>query len=165
MKKLADKRHWYLYAKYHYKETNIVEDLKKIQSDYCGIEPEHIRIGDLCSVAQHLAWKYIKTNDHLFDQFMEQIDPDRDKWFTGKSDPAPHHERVLNACMFVLRYLNVDKIEGELGEADPKILPFSDDKVANLREKREAKTKEYLSKKKKSYSPFEDTEDYHKSFA
>jgi len=40
-------KHYFLYAKGWYKKTDLWEDLKIIQGNYCGIEPEYISKNDV----------------------------------------------------------------------------------------------------------------------
>jgi len=70
--------HFYLYAKGHYKKTNILEDLRKIQSERCGIKFEHTSDTDALSTLTDLAFKHIMESGnpkYEFDKFLGIIQP------------------------------------------------------------------------------------------
>lgn len=55
-------RHFYLYAKGHYKKTEIFEDLKTIQANYVGMLKEHIDISHVLERLLSLAWNHIRRS-------------------------------------------------------------------------------------------------------
>lgn len=133
--KMNEYRHFFLYAKYHYEETDVLEDMKKIQANWSGCEPEDIYPSDIISVLSKLAYKYIIKHEYLFNEFIKNIDPDKDIWWTKKTDDRPQYMRTIEACLSVLRFRSVDEIEGSLGEADPNILPLSEGALERMKER------------------------------
>lgn len=150
-KKLNPYRHFYLYAKNHYRKSDdIVEDLKKIQKDYCGCT-SHIR--DIILILHSEVYKHIKFEGHFLD-FLNDIHPEN-VWRVGydygvkdektgiiKRDIVLYdfHLAVIYKFLSILMLSETSNIEGSLGEADPKILPLSEVTKERIeREKKEAK--------------------------
>ena len=113
-------RHFYLYAKRWYRQTNLIADLKKIQSEYCGLAIEHVRVVDILTVLSPVIYKHL--NEHGFTKLIEGI-------VFPWSTPTPLNsidEIVLAEYLAVLATIKKDEIKGGLGEADPNVLPLKD---------------------------------------
>lgn len=126
------------------RSVSIFRDLAVIQGDYCGIDCDHLSVGDITSVLTGLAFKELRNSDNLFLNFMETISPDF-SWkigyihksippifghlIEGKSLPEYNYwEAVARACLSVLSMVKVMNTDtGEyyfnLGEPDYTILP------------------------------------------
>lgn len=114
--------HIYLYAKGHYKETNIIADLKAVIGERARMPVKFVSVDDIFSVVLPIVFDAIcKSGNppHKFQTFV------RDTMGDGFIN-----ETVLYSCMSVLR---LEKVEGlDLGEADESILPLSDQHKAKV---------------------------------
>lgn len=135
-------RHFYLYAKHHYKRTDIVSDLSVIYKlVYLWPEEEKVPIDNLIGVIKRLAYPHIKNSDYIFNSLIEDIMPEN-SWRVGyenkqnrilfNSDVVkefPEYDvkmALLHKFMSILANTLVKDIPFELGEADDSILPLSD---------------------------------------
>ena len=109
-------RHYYLYAKNHYKEGNIDLDLRKIQSHYCAVPIESLSIRDVNIILQRLACIHIQ-NEGDFNRFMD--------YWRDYINCSSFEISVAKACLMMLCLTRVKEIPFPLGEADPSILPLS----------------------------------------
>ena len=72
-------RHWYLYAKGHYEESdNKVEDLKIIQSHYSGVDAQYLSLSDvICMMLEianeHISTKFHGDHEHSFKGFVHRV--------------------------------------------------------------------------------------------
>jgi len=118
--------HFYLYAKWHYQEGNLIDDLKQILSKRSAIDTQYIQTRDLAQILLGLAWKHISTSGNPEYQFIEFVSRlhQADMW----GNPMPEEERkdfydvLLANCLSVLRNTKVAGLD--LGEVDPSILPL-----------------------------------------
>ena len=114
--------HYYLYAKGHYKGENLVEDLQKIQEQYTSCPAEYITSNDIVSVLLPLVFRHLHdygNPDYFFTKFIAYLDEND---IFGHPKNMHFHERVISACLSILRYVRIENLN--LGEADPKILPL-----------------------------------------
>jgi len=121
-------RHYYLYAKGHYKTTEFVRDLKIITGSRCGIDPKFETLRDICSILLSLVMPQVVKSEHHFKEFMQDINPAK-RWMWGerKKDAYTGEEcmgAVVHKCLSVLALTEVKDIPFELGKADPKVLPL-----------------------------------------
>lgn len=138
VKELEPDRHFYLYAKNHYKQTDLLEDLKKIAGHYYLLEPKHIKAADLSKILLGITRKYIIKSEFSFIDFFDRLRPERDEWFyqmQGKDAPKfDYHFAVIRACLNILQMVKVRDLRPDgsyetlinLGEADENLLPFSE---------------------------------------
>ena len=105
-------RHFILYAKHHYEETETISDLKTIMGERCGMEAKYIRIGDINHLLLRTVYPLIATRGNPELAFMEF---------------AAHVEEdsITNACLAFLKLTEVRHFDFDLGEADPTILPLT----------------------------------------
>lgn len=115
-------RHWYLYFKGWYKKTNIIEDLKKIQSNWSGIDERHISKYDVLSVVTSILYPHLSK-----DKFFKFIDDSlkENTRFVGGSVNSCHIERMIYSAKSILSKVDKDSIDGDLGYPDFSILPKS----------------------------------------
>jgi len=125
-------RHYYLYAKHHYKTSDFITDLKIITGKRCGISPDDIGMNDVLSILLSLIYPYVmKFSEYSFKLFICDINPAKFwMWDIGKNKTSYTGEECMLAlahkCCSILALTEVVKIPFELGEADPSILPLSE---------------------------------------
>ena len=115
--------HFYLYAKGHYKKGDKIEDLKKIQSSFCGVDHRYLTEHDLMQILIPLAYKHISQNESLFYNLLSYIDPNSLINMYSK-DNYNFQNGLINGILSTLRWIHPKDIEGELAEADKNILPL-----------------------------------------
>lgn len=122
MNNLNPFRHFFLYAKGHYKTGVVIEDLGKICTAYLehDLHNEDDRIRILTR-----ATKTIKKEFSIEDVLCEVLNCSREYNvpFDFHRHDVSAKDSVINATLMMLRHLTVDEIEGSLGEADFSILP------------------------------------------
>lgn len=116
-------RHFYLYAKGHYKETNIIEDLKKIAGAYTGSSPESERLSDIMSILTDIMNDRFKGVANSFDMFSSKFlqntsDFDLKTWNTTPRSPQMAY---IHTCLEIMGWHTPSNVE-ELGEPDYTIL-------------------------------------------
>lgn len=116
--------HVFLYAKGHYKETDVKEDLEKIYCKRCGLP--RLSAGNIIQCLVNLIEKYPKYF-RLFD-FLNDIRPEN-TWMVGyhwkRNKKEYNYEKaIMYKCLSILSMLEISEI-GELDEADPNILPLA----------------------------------------
>ena len=125
MNNLNTYRHWYLYCKNWYKKTDIVEDLKEIQSNWSGIDKDHISEYDVLQIILDVVWPHI-VNKYQFIAFMDN-QLEGNTRFIGGTPEDGHIKRVILSAKSMISMASVETISGELGEPDYSILPKKDD--------------------------------------
>lgn len=124
MNNLNPYRHFFLYAKGHYKTGVVIEDLGKICTAYLehDLHTENDRIRILFR-----ATKTIKKSFSVENVLCEVLNCSREYNvpFDFRQHDVSAKNSVINATLMMLRHLTVDEIEGSLGEADFNILPKS----------------------------------------
>lgn len=134
-------RHFYLYAKGHYKKTNIFDDLVTIYSKVYGMdltnETEKVKLtyvsGILVNLVKHHMFKY----DNAFFEFIAEISPENsyrvgyyhklNKFLLQKNENVEEYDfdkAVIHKCRSILSLTKVTDIPFELGEPDENILPL-----------------------------------------
>lgn len=116
---LNPERHFFLYAKKWYKHDNVMEDMKKLQSDYTGLDVKHLTNDLIIGKMIELAYDSLRGRHNItkFIHRIAQVDA-----ILG----VARKERILQACLSVL-CITPREIFGELGEPDPTVLPLSKD--------------------------------------
>lgn len=109
---MNDSRHLYLYAKGHYKETDMIDDLKKIVSKIAILYPEHVLEKDIKYWLLKEVYKYIKTED------------DFTNFVNGDTFMPIYKDDIIAKSLSILRFKKITDIDMELGKTDPKILPL-----------------------------------------
>ena len=129
--KLERWRHLYLYAKYHYERTDIVDDLKTIIAKECLLDKSGVSSAGVVSVLADAAWKHINT-EREFKELMERISPDsmemRCRRLLQDGTPYDYYTATINALLGVLSMVKVysnDEMLINLGEPDFTLLPES----------------------------------------
>lgn len=111
--KLNPYRHYYLYAKGWYKKSkNIINDLKKIQSNYSGVAPEYLTIDDIITVINEIIYPIIKTSEYSFNRLI------------SVTINSTHKDKLLayiKACLQEIESTNLTQF-GNLGLPDGSIL-------------------------------------------
>jgi len=131
-------RHFYLYAKGHYKKNDVMADLKKIASNYTAIDVEFISSNDIIRILTTEIWRLM--DERLFSELISDISPDN-IWKTnkfaqnetnGESDSYNYVHAILSKYLSILSFVTVfETIAGiettvlELGEPDENILPLN----------------------------------------
>jgi len=119
---MNDLRHFYLYAKNHYVQGDIKEDLVKVYQacDYTG------DWADAVTKLYHIAWEqileYTENKEWVIREYHEHL---CEVDFFGKPKNEDWLTRKARACLHVLRFTNKNEWPYELGEADTNILPRS----------------------------------------
>jgi len=115
--------HIWLYAKYHYKRGNVIEDLNKILADRSGIKAEHIDIKSIFIVLCEIVYPYL--SEYNFVTFLE--DSFR-KWVDYETTTTL--EKVFERLLWILHDVKVKEYVNdkwviliELDEPDYNILP------------------------------------------
>ena len=125
---LHPKRHFYLYAKGHYKRSeDLLDDLKHIAAAYCGMSVEQYRDSDLIILLGKEVFQYIK-NENVFIDMLKELHPDslRSNFFM---EGEPYIIRLMAQFLKFLVFAKIrdgDHVIINLGEADPEILPLSE---------------------------------------
>ena len=130
---LVDYRHIYLYAKGHYKRTDVIEDLRKILAERNALEPEDVAKFVILNVVSKLAFNEIKNDDRfqkLIEEFFTYV-PDTDgKTRLYSEDTTLIH--VINRMLAILANVSVldnnKNLILNLGNPDFKILPKKDNR-------------------------------------
>lgn len=122
-------RHVYLYAKYHYRRTDFLEDLRLIFARRNAIEPRYVYDGPIVGMVLEIVYPHIR-GEHQWGEIIGRI-LEIQPWETTV-DPVSLHDlfnRTLGALLGVLSMVKVLD-EGrkilELGEPDPGLLPLND---------------------------------------
>ena len=110
--------HYYLYAKGWYLKTDVLDDLRKIQSNYTGLDEKHITDGDIIGMLQQLVFQHI-SNEWSFLDFLEVLDPQYN--WKHREEPSLYQIRLIEACLHTLRFIKA--IGLDLGQPDFSILP------------------------------------------
>ncbi len=117
--------HFYLYAKGHYQESDIVEDLKIILARRSAIPLECCQPRDVARTLLELSWKHITESgnpEYNFTEFISRLNPvdifGQERWSGG----SEFWKVLLADCLSVLRFTKVVGLD--LGEADPEVLPL-----------------------------------------
>ena len=105
-------RHFYLYAKGWYKRTDVIDDLKIIQGNWCGIEPKYITASDVASQLAHLAYRHI-NNEYFFVKFINDLSQKVDSW----------NLNIINTSLSTLKFIGKEDLPFDLGEPDYELLP------------------------------------------
>jgi hypothetical protein len=125
--------HLYLYAKGHYEKNDVVEDLKIIVGQICGIDPKHLSTNDVARFVIKYAFQHMNEQfaDPLtaFRDFLVDIPPEHCSrvGYYLKGKPYDFDIAVIHKCLSVLCMVDVrkgDKIVLELDVPDPAILPL-----------------------------------------
>lgn len=111
-------RHFYLYAKDHYKTENLETDLIKIQAHKCAVNVKSLSISHANISLLKLVHPHLKHAS----QFLSFIDSVVRLGGEGGLQLA-----IAQICLAELAITKVKDIDFPLGEADPTILPISND--------------------------------------
>jgi len=136
MNKLNSKRHFWLYAKGWYEENNIVEDLRKLISDYSYYEDANkSMIADfLADIVQE---DIIVKNKpaYCFSKFLENLHPDQRLYLGYRCEEKEwdYHIAVIYNCLSFMRFQDKDTT-GDLGKPDENILNLSKNAKAKINE-------------------------------
>jgi len=102
-----------LYAKGHYKKSDILSDLTEIHANWSGIDQEYISYNDIGDVLIHIIYPLVKNNESRFYDLIYSL---------CRSEQTP-----LEDFLKIMRYATKEEF-GELGEPDSNILPLSREK-------------------------------------
>jgi len=124
-------RHFFLYAKNHYENGELIEDLKKIVAHRCGLSYENTVTKDIIQILTRIAVEVMILTDADFRDitkltndfcgFIFDLHPDN-RWKIGAEkiydDEADNFEKALILkSLSILRYAVVTK--ESLGEIEP----------------------------------------------
>ena len=130
-KDTCDYNHLLLYAKNHYQRGVLMDDLKKIVAERCGMFVEHISPDDVWQNVLMCLLKYANQREieyFLGRLFQHGVYDDFDQLSFGYDTNCPII-RALRMALGMLSTLKVMNKDGtpimELGEPDPKILPLN----------------------------------------
>ena len=121
--------HLWLYAKHHYVQNKMMDDLKIIVGERCGIDPESVGDGDVCSVLLGLVVPRLKLkSDGAVAEFLLALRPDEAWKYARKWEGVEptYHEMLAAKCLSLLSLETVRTKEGvvliELDPPDPLLL-------------------------------------------
>ncbi len=115
-------RHIFLYAKGHYQEKDVIEDMKKILERRCALDAEHITVNDICHVLMPIVYNFI-NNEYQFTNFVFNLSPDNHWKLTSDKNIDFSKILILN-YLSVLRHQKITDIPFELEKPDPTLLPL-----------------------------------------
>ena len=146
-------RHFYFHAKKWYTRTDPLQDLFKVHASYCGIEPKDCELRYTASILLDIVTEYMTYNDfdtktacNIFQKIISDAHPGV-CWKVGyiylepgkpgsvmdqhKTSPEKYDYwlAVCMSCLSYIRFRPGNKIPGDLGEPDPKVLPITDEKL------------------------------------
>jgi len=137
--KLNPHRHFYLYAKHHYKRTDMLKDLQAIAENYSGVPGLSLREifeGLLLGLVYKAITCKGNNQEHFFEDFIKRLHPrgiSNQERFSGE---AYDYDRVaVRQSLGVLSIVACKDIEGDLGLPDPSILPLSEHYDMEAKEK------------------------------
>jgi hypothetical protein len=116
--------HIYLYAKGWYKQSNVIDDLKKILGNRSGIEPKYITQKDILAVLLELSFQHIIKSgnpEHSFYTFATYILPE-DAWKAGVKPGDSTIVALVKSCLSILCLTEVNGLD--LGKPDETLLPL-----------------------------------------
>ena len=146
-------RHFYLYAKGHYKTTLTLMDLKAIQGEWSGVDPECLMKRDVAHLLIEIAYPHIAKSAYSFREFLKHVDPAYLWAFPAfvkeVGDNYDYQGAIIHSCLSALMATTVDEIDGDLGDPDPQILPISEARLKRLEEK------QFVNEKEKEAISFE----------
>jgi len=116
-------RHFYLYAKSHYKQNDIVEDLKKIAGNYTGSSPESEKVSDIMTILTDAMNDLFKNDPNAFRKFSDVYLRNTVELRGFNCEIRSSHLAYIHTCMNIMGHTKVCDIEGDLGEDDYSILP------------------------------------------
>lgn len=130
---MNEDRHFYLYAKYHYKMTDMLADLSIIYNRVYGFDKDDaVPVVYLVDILQKLA--YVHMNEYNFHTFVEDILPEntwkhgyiteQSKMCNGTYQNYDVKIAIISKLLSILRLSTVSEIPFELGVADDSILPL-----------------------------------------
>lgn len=108
-------RHFYLYAKNHYQQDDMMEDLRTIMASYANIRSGSVRDWYILEKLLGLVYLHIKSQR----QFVEFVT----MFFEVPTSSTLR--AMIKASLVVLMAAKVEDIYYELGEPDPAILPVT----------------------------------------
>lgn len=118
--------HIILYAKNWYQKGNLIDDLRILVGNKCGIEPSCIVINDIISVLLKITIRQILVNGKDYEDmfgFVLALHPDN-RWQVGGHQDESFEVSIIRNCLSVLRLTKTVKIQN-LGAPDPSILPLN----------------------------------------
>jgi hypothetical protein len=137
-KELDFDRHFYLYAKGHYKVStfamvdgkqrvsDIMTDLKTITAKRCGIPLECLNTSDVLEVLIIVCYPHIsKFNEYTFREFLLDLSPEN-TWKVGGTVDEHIYVKMCRKLKSILALTRVVDIPFELGEPDPDVLPLKE---------------------------------------
>lgn len=113
--------HFYLYAKTWYKETNLIEDLKKVLSNYTETDVEHLDIGHVSYMVGHIAYQHM-TEANFF-KLISGLNPNRNSFYQENED-YDFSLCFIKECLMILRFIDREEIKGDLASPNENILPL-----------------------------------------
>ena len=138
-------RHFYLYAKHHYQQTSLLNDLRRITAYQCALNIDDVEDCVIKELLLDLVHPHL-VNQNDFASFMACLAPEG-VWRVGGNAKAPynHTEAVIRACLSVLGRATVfDPAMTPIlvrGEADKNVLPLSSELTRRKKDERKKSRK------------------------
>jgi hypothetical protein len=137
-------RHFYLYAKYHYRRSfNRMADLRVMWAKRCALPIDIVEDEFIVEHLLSMVYKHLDT-ERKFLELFKYASPDQ-CWKVGYHTTKllyNYTEALAHACLSILGDTRVLSDDGiilmQLGEADPDVLPLSDERKRKLKEKKKA---------------------------
>lgn len=117
-------RHFYLYAKYHYHQGNLLEDLKRLLANYCGINVEQLSTKDV--IEKLISLIYPHLNEYKFRELILLVVLGDPYQLKGTPDTDTLYS-FIHKSLSVLRFVETKDIPFDLGEPDCNVLPLAKD--------------------------------------
>ena len=126
--------HIILYAKHHYQETNLIEDLKKIYSIRNAVDIEYLNTREILANLLDLVEKLIKIPEleirFTLSNFISDIDPNSFEnrfYIEAEKKEYNFEEACIKKCLSLIRLMRVYKDDIQLiplDEPNENILPL-----------------------------------------
>lgn len=120
---MNDLRHLYLYAKGHYQKQDRFGDLKKILSPFTGVSHIHLSDSEVMYWLCKEAYQYMDNLDGFL-AFVGNIRPGGVREIICRDD-RDIDMKIIDTCLGILKYRDINKIKFDIGQADSNILPLS----------------------------------------
>ena len=133
--KILDYNHVFLYAKGHYKKTDTLKDLQAILGHRFDLEPEDVSKEEVYRTIITLGMEHMRKD--IFVSTLLEAFGLRFSWLDCIEDEEKNENnkliRLLHA-LFQAKYIVDGEMVNNFGEADPNILPLSEERVRKNKE-------------------------------
>ena len=115
-------KHYFLYAKGWYKKTDLWEDLKIIQGNYCNIEPNYITKNDIIQKLLTIAVDIMSMNNKYLKRHVISFINSCNTSEYWKVDAKNYNEAVVKNSLSLMKFTKVINIH-PIEDCDYSLLP------------------------------------------